>query len=142
MSKLPLRVQRFKLRLMRYDYVIFHTPGCKMFLADSLSRPCERKAPAVNSVSEVAIEPGLEMILCDDIRENELVMATSRDATTLQCIDFLTDGWPPSGTHLRGEIASLYHNRKFLSIYRGLVVFRSKFYGQFNPLAFKEFRLG
>jgi hypothetical protein len=39
LSNLPIRVQRFKLRLMRYDYNIFHTPGKDMFLADALSRP-------------------------------------------------------------------------------------------------------
>jgi len=42
----PLRVQRFKLRLMRYDFVIFHTPGNLLFVANSLSRPCSTTAPA------------------------------------------------------------------------------------------------
>jgi len=40
LTSLPIRVQRFKLRLMRYDFEIFHTPGSKMYLADALSRPC------------------------------------------------------------------------------------------------------
>jgi transposase InsO family protein len=38
LSELPLRVQRFKLRLMRYEYSIFHSPGSSMHIADSLSR--------------------------------------------------------------------------------------------------------
>jgi len=42
LSQLPLRVQRFKMRLMRYDFSIFHTAGTYMYLADCLSRPnCE-----------------------------------------------------------------------------------------------------
>ena len=39
LSCLPVRLQRFELRLMRYDYDIFHTPCKNMFLADTLSRP-------------------------------------------------------------------------------------------------------
>jgi len=39
LSSLPVRVQRFHLRLMRYDYIIFHTPGKDMSIADVLSRP-------------------------------------------------------------------------------------------------------
>ena len=38
LSQLPLRVQRFKMRLMRYDFDIFHSPGSQMFIADNLSR--------------------------------------------------------------------------------------------------------
>ena len=43
LSELPLRIQRFKMRLMRYCYQIFHTPGSKMFIADLLSRPPTEK---------------------------------------------------------------------------------------------------
>ena len=39
LSELPFRIQRFKMRLMRYCYDIFHTPGNKMFIADLFSRP-------------------------------------------------------------------------------------------------------
>ena len=38
LSDLPPRVQRFKMRIMRYGYKNF---GVKMFVADSLSRPNE-----------------------------------------------------------------------------------------------------
>ena len=30
LGNMPLRVQRFKLRLMRYSFNIFHTPGTQM----------------------------------------------------------------------------------------------------------------
>ena len=43
LSELPLRIQRFKMRVMRYCYQIFHTPGSKMFIADLLSRPPTEK---------------------------------------------------------------------------------------------------
>ena len=55
LSCLPVRVQKFKLRLMRYDYDIFHTLGKDMYIADALSRP--------NTVSFNEIDSGY----CDDV---------------------------------------------------------------------------
>ena len=43
LADMPLRCQRFKMRLMRYSYTIFHTPGKEMHLADLLSRPGSSK---------------------------------------------------------------------------------------------------
>ena len=40
-SRLPLRVQRFKLQMMRYGYAIFYTARKDMYLADLLSPPCD-----------------------------------------------------------------------------------------------------
>ena len=38
LDEMPLRVQRFKLRLMRYHYTISHTAGKDLCTADILSR--------------------------------------------------------------------------------------------------------
>lgn len=37
LAKLPIRVQRFRLRIMAYDYIIYYAPGEKLVLADALS---------------------------------------------------------------------------------------------------------
>ena len=39
LASMPLRCQRFRLRLTRYQFKIFFTPGNQMYLADLLSRP-------------------------------------------------------------------------------------------------------
>ena len=38
LDQLPLRVQRFRLRLMRYSYDISYVPGKNLHIADALSR--------------------------------------------------------------------------------------------------------
>ena len=35
---LPIRVQRFRLRMMRFDFTISHVPGNELYVADTLSR--------------------------------------------------------------------------------------------------------
>ena len=38
LEEMPIRVQRFRLRMMRYDFSIFHVPGKQLLIADALSR--------------------------------------------------------------------------------------------------------
>ena len=44
LDELPIRVQRFRLRLMRFSYSMSHVPGKELIMADALSR-----APVSNS---------------------------------------------------------------------------------------------
>ena len=37
-DELPLRIQRFRMRLMKFSYRIFHVPGKNLVIADTLSR--------------------------------------------------------------------------------------------------------
>lgn len=38
LEELPPRIQRFKMRLMRFTFAIYHTPGKNLTIADTLSR--------------------------------------------------------------------------------------------------------
>jgi hypothetical protein len=37
LEDLPLRLQRFRLRMMRYNYTISHVPGKQLVISDTLS---------------------------------------------------------------------------------------------------------
>ena len=39
LDEMPIRIQRFRLRLMRFSYEIYHVPGTQICTADTLSRP-------------------------------------------------------------------------------------------------------
>ena len=45
LDELPIRVQRFRLRMMRFDFTISHVPGKSLLVADALSR-----APSTDAV--------------------------------------------------------------------------------------------
>ena len=38
LEEMPIRVQRFRLRMMRYNFSISHVPGKQLLIADALSR--------------------------------------------------------------------------------------------------------
>jgi len=45
LDELPPRIQRFKMRLMIYSFIICHIPGKDLVIADTLSRAPLRKSP-------------------------------------------------------------------------------------------------
>ena len=39
LNELPVRIQRMRMRLMRFSYVVVHIPGKELYTADTLSSP-------------------------------------------------------------------------------------------------------
>ena len=62
LEELPIRVQRFRLRMMRYDYDVVHVPGKELNTADFLSRLPLLKTESDDLQNEVQayIDPILE----------------------------------------------------------------------------------
>ncbi|KAF6026017.1 hypothetical protein EB796_015676 [Bugula neritina] len=102
LTSLPIRVQRFKLRLMRYDFEIFHTPGSKMYLADALSRPCSGfdGSTDYDKAETLAVEEYVRAIvdssLYSDCRLEEIQNAVADDEFYHLVTGYLVNGWPPS----------------------------------------------
>ena len=42
LDELPARMQRMRMRLMRFSYVVVHVPGEELYTGDTLSRPPEK----------------------------------------------------------------------------------------------------
>ena len=133
LSELPLRVQRFKLRLMRYDYDIFHTPGDQMYLADLLSRP-NREGVEDGVIKECAsielyVDSYVRNQLVDNVRESELRDALLKDALSQECLKYIRDGeWPGNKSKMTGEMARLFSVKDSLTEYGGLILFDSRLY--------------
>ena len=133
LSKLPLRVQRFKLRMMRYGYTVFHTPGTEMHMADLLSRP-------VNAVysDENLIDSGLvEQYVCDfvrgnlldEVREAELINALHKDSVSRECLSQMQKDWCDFRQRdAPEELRKLYSSRYKLTTYGGIILFDSRLY--------------
>lgn len=104
LSKLSIRVQRFKLRMLRYDYSIFHTAGGKMYLADTLSRPNEKCQAQILSCSAERRLP--ISFLRDGVRRAEL-RAALEDETSRKCFLYMANWWPRR-KRLEGKLSKLF----------------------------------
>ena len=123
LSELPLRVQRFKMRLMRYSYDIFHTPGSKMFIADLLSRP-----PTGEEVTKIArIEMHIASIILaeDDALVKEIKRQAEIDQDYQMIVRAIREGWPRT---VKGELKKVRSNGDLLSEKEGLIMMNSRLY--------------
>ena len=99
LDELPIRIQRFRMRLMRFRYTISHVPGKFLVTADTLSR-----APVASTSNEkdtnfqeqcqAYVNAVMAALPITDQRLLEVKRAQS-DAITCQRIEeYVTHGWP------------------------------------------------
>ena len=131
LSHLPVRIQRFKMRMMRYSYDIFHTPGSQMLIADNLSRPssvgCDDKSLLECALVEQYVEDNIRDNI-SDVRMDELVQAISTDPDSLECLRLIERGWPKANQIYGSELARLYRARDQLTSYGNLIIYDSRMY--------------
>ncbi|XP_054720689.1 uncharacterized protein LOC129230315 [Uloborus diversus] len=96
LDNLTPRLQRMKLRMMRYSYTIKYTPGKKLIIADTLSRsplPEKRKEELSKEITAY-VQMGVENFLSSDARLAEIWSLQKDDPVRKLLIKFSIDGWP------------------------------------------------
>ena len=98
LDTLPLRVQRFRMRLMRFTYTISHVPGKELTVPDTLSR-APVSSPTFNDTrfnSEVDafVNLMLEGLPATEIKLQQIQQAQKEDAICCKLIKFCHEGWP------------------------------------------------
>jgi len=100
-DELPVRIQRFRIRLLRFSYNTTYVRGKENVCADALSR-----AP-LNTSEKSTVEPSelytvvsdfvkgfIENIPASEGRLRELKLKQEEDPTLKKVIDFCINGWP------------------------------------------------
>ena len=114
LEKLPLRVQRFRLRLMQYQFTISHVPGRNIHTPDTLpSCPvCENRANLQSQDLATASNEYVDEILDSLPVQTKKTLAKLRgqqdaDETCYQLKQFCRSGWPPKHK-LKGDIKKFW----------------------------------
>ena len=63
LDQLPIRVQRFHLRMMRFDYVITHVPEKNLQIADALSRSPVSSATTAHSELQKDVSAYVDLLM-------------------------------------------------------------------------------
>ena len=125
LDELPLRVQRFCMRMMRFNFTIVHVPGKELSTADALSRAPvsgftktdETFDKEVNAYIQSAINnlPLTERKL-DEIRSHQKSDRVCKEIST-----YLQRGWP-NKTKVNKYVKPFYTIRDELSMYDGILI--------------------
>ena len=96
-TKAPLRIQRFFLRLQRYDFDIEFTPGKYLFIADALSRAYLTDIPK-SEIPEVEYQVHfvISNLPISRSKFQEFKQETCNDSVLQEVITLVKDGWPDS----------------------------------------------
>ena len=82
LEELPLRVQRFRLRMTRFNFSMSHVPGKHLLIADALSRSPNAEAEATNVLPEeiqVFVDAVLAAIPATEERIEQIRQAQQKD---------------------------------------------------------------
>ncbi len=124
LDELSPRLQRFRMRLMRYQFTVFYTPGKNLHVADTLSR-----APVDSSMSpeerkfEAEVRAHVDAVYSQFPASDDMLseIATQQELSYSRVPDYIQNGWPPRH-QLIGEEKQLYQIRDQLSVVNGLLV--------------------
>ena len=96
LDDIPIRIQRFHMRLMRYYFDIVHVPGKQLIVADTLSRaPLAEADPGDLEPETIAyVNVIMESLPATERRLYEIKLQTEQDPILQQVLKYTKDGWP------------------------------------------------
>ena len=122
---LPPRIQRFRLRLMRYHYSIVHVPGKHLTTADTLSRaPVSEPIFTDSSFEEdcaLYVNQVIQGLPASEQRLEEIKAHLQEDEICRQIMSYCTEGWPSKST-LKGPIKVYAQFAAELTVQHGLLL--------------------
>ena len=98
LEELPIRVQRFRLRMMRFQFTIGHVPGKDLTIADTLSHaPTGGPSPAdelLQGETSAFVKAVMQSLPATDQRLEEIKQHQKEDEVCQQITAFCETGWP------------------------------------------------
>ena len=120
------RLQRMRLKLMKYDYDIQHIPGCSNVIADVLSRSGISDEGSVNMKLDGIERQVLSTVISKPFSSSklsELALISENDDELCLIKHYVTHGWPENSKC--DPIAKPYWNIRYdLSISRNILLYR------------------
>ena len=125
LEELPVRVQRFRMRMMRFDFTISHVPGNELSIADALSRAPVSTSSAVDqslqSETTAYVNLVVKSIPATEKRLQEIREHQEKDPVCQKLSEFCKSGWPEKRT-LSADLKPYFCISAQLSIANGLLL--------------------
>jgi transposase InsO family protein/predicted aspartyl protease len=131
-ADLSARLQRFRMRLMRYSYRVEYIPGKNMHIPDMLSRsPLESQGSGTDVlfIDEVEqfVKHTYDSLPINDIQLQKIKASQDNDNQTQKLLTYVEHGWPhPSNLQLEDKV--FYQFRNELVSLDGLLVRNNRIY--------------
>ena len=124
LDKLPIRVQRFRMRMMRFNFNIYHIPGKNLTIADMLSRASYSRLTKDDNLLPDETDAYVQvMIQTLPATENRLeeIKRRQEDKVCKQIVKYCPKGWP-SIKSIPQTLKKFYPVAAELSVQNGLLL--------------------
>ena len=125
LEDLPVRVQRFRTRMMQFTYTISHVPGKRLYTRDTLSQaPLIRPLSQIEKKLESDIKAYVDSVvryLPATVNRLEELRCQQQDEVTRQLMKYCPEGWPDR-SRLPGPLNPYWNERSELTIHQGLLM--------------------
>ena len=125
LDELPIRVQRFRMRMMRFNFSIYHVPGKNLTIADTLSRaPCSSLTKDDNLLqdeTDAYIQVMIQTLPATENRLEEIKRRQEEDEVCKQIVKYCQKGWP-SIKSIPQALKKFYPVAAELSVQNGLLL--------------------
>lgn len=124
-DELPVRIQRFRMRLMRFKFKIQHVPGKLLYTADTLSRsPLKGHKDDDELRNEVQcyINAVMVNLPASDARLEEIRRELKKDEILSTVMYYVQHGWPEHKRSLSGPIIKFWPERGSLTVQNDLLL--------------------
>ena len=126
LEDLPARVQRFRMRMMRFTYSISHVPGKSLYTADTLSRvplvrPLNREEEKLEADVQAYVDSIVKYLTATEDRLEDFRSQQQQDEITRQLMTYCSDGWPEK-SQLPGPVKVCWPERSDLTVQQGLLM--------------------
>lgn len=129
LDSLPPRIQRFRMRLMRYRYTIMHIPGKSLTTADTLSRAPlkngETDGDGLMEVTNIYMDSVIANLPANEAYLSEQRIQLSADSVCAEVMKYCIKGWPDR-SRLDALVRPYWTQRAVLSTHNGLLLWGTR----------------
>lgn len=121
------RLQRFRIRMMRYCYTMYYTPGKQLVTADTLSRKpiSHGEQDELTEDATAYVQSVLMNLPISDVKLAEVWQQQNTDTMMMQIKEYVLGTWPRK-EFLKGEIQKYWHHRDNLTLQNDLLMYDTR----------------
>uniref|UniRef100_A0A5S6Q175 RNA-directed DNA polymerase n=1 Tax=Trichuris muris TaxID=70415 RepID=A0A5S6Q175_TRIMR len=120
LDDLPPRIQRFRVRLMPFNFTIGHVPGKFMTAADTLSRAAVAQPTKSDDDFAAAVTAFIESVMVGhhepEARLRQIALSQTRDPVCTQLMALCASEWPPEQSKVPRICQSYWRYRAHLTL--------------------------
>lgn len=126
LDALPPRIQRFRMRLMRYSYFVTHVAGKSLTTADTLSRAPlgdggTGRDKELMEDTNIYVDSIMDNLPASSSYLHDLREQLGNDSVCTQVMQYCVQGWPDR-SRLEGPVRHYWAERAVLSVHDGLLL--------------------